>query len=175
MLSLAAYKVATLAWVLFGLAVLWSLASQRLNHRKRIRLLLADNSRANAQELLRAVDSSGSGIERAGALNAGTPGRPGYLLGDPVNRRVTVGALALSLLVGAATAEADNSRRAHTHTVQPIYVPSVLYPYYYVPPPSYEFYYQQELQRRLQRPPEAPKSFEGSSPRCPRFFCESTR
>ena len=45
----------------------------------------------------------------------------------------------------------------------------------YPPPPlPYAFYYQQELQKR-QHAPRATQSFEGSSPRCPRFFCEERK
>jgi hypothetical protein len=42
---------------------------------------------------------------------------------------------------------------------------------YYQPLP-YAFYYQQELQKRWPPRPRATQSFEGSSPRCPKFFCE---
>jgi hypothetical protein len=58
--------------------------------------------------------------------------------------------------------------RGYAAGIERVYRP----PLAYRPPPlPYEYYYQQELQRRMQTPPAPPQSFEGSSPRCERFFC----
>jgi hypothetical protein len=49
-------------------------------------------------------------------------------------------------------------------------------PWWYSPPPlPYSYYVEQALQQRLQQGPTPTRSFEGSSPRCPRFFCEVAR
>lgn len=89
--------MATLAWTLFGLALLWHFASQRLNHRRRIHLeayvlylLLADDIRARHKDdflrWLREVQAPNAlalshqahaAVDRmAEGLAQGTPGQP---------------------------------------------------------------------------------------------------
>jgi hypothetical protein len=74
-------------------------------------------------------------------------------------------------LVGAVVTADAQPRRPHPRpapVARPVIVRPALVPWY--APLPYAFYYEQELRKRQHRP-RATQSFEGSSPRCPRFFC----
>lgn len=82
--------------------------------------------------------------------------------------------LLLALAVSPVTAHAQPVRGSHPPRVA-IPPPAVVIvaPFVYQPLP-YDYYYQRELQKRQHAPP-ATQSFEGSSPRCARFFCEERK
>jgi hypothetical protein len=79
--------------------------------------------------------------------------------------------LLLALIVGPVTVQAQQHVRGSRAGRAPVIVAPFVSPYYVQPPLPYDFYYQRELQKRLHAP-RATQTFEGSSPRCPRFFCE---
>jgi hypothetical protein len=91
--------------------------------------------------------------------------------------RVFRSLLLLVLIVGPVTVHAQQHVRGSRSGRAPVIVAPVtprlgfVSPYYVQPPLPYDFYYQRELQKRLHAP-RATQSFEGSSPSCPRFFCE---
>jgi hypothetical protein len=79
------------------------------------------------------------------------------------------------VLVGAVVTPTDAQPRPRAAPPAPVVVvpAPVVVPWWYVPPPlPYDFYVQQELAKRWPPRPSATQSFDGVSPRCPRFFCE---
>jgi hypothetical protein len=79
----------------------------------------------------------------------------------------TLSITALTLLGVVTTADAELR-----HAPRPAQIVIVPVPVYVPPPLPYDFYYQQELAKRWPPRPSPIQSFEGASPRCPRFFCE---
>jgi hypothetical protein len=86
--------------------------------------------------------------------------------------RVFRSLLLLALIVGPVTVQAQQHVRGSRAGRTPIIAPRgvLVAPFGYAPLP-YDYYYQRELQKRLHAP-RATQTFEGSSPSCPRFFCE---
>jgi hypothetical protein len=86
--------------------------------------------------------------------------------------RVFRSLLLLALIVGPVTVHAQQQHvRGSRSGRTPVIVAPFVSPYYVQPPLPYDFYYQRELQKRLHAP-RPTQTFEGSSPSCPRFFCE---
>jgi len=72
-------------------------------------------------------------------------------------------------MASAQTVRTPRPGRAAAVASRPVFVSPYLSP----PPLPYQFYVEQALRKR-QHAPRATQSFEGSSPRCPRFFCDDT-
>ncbi len=81
--------------------------------------------------------------------------------------------LCVTLTVTLASAQgAAHARHGARRSVAPPVIVAPVVQWYYIPPPlPYDFYYQQELAKRWPPRPQPAQSFDGSSPRCPRFFC----